>query len=781
MVEKVQPCDVVARKVRDNFPMNSMSFSHVWMKVGQVMSKDVLTISPNETVAFAAMRMSAKDVSCIIAVDNEDVAGILTETDLLKRTMAHGKDARQTTVAEVMSSPVQTVSLEMSVLEASRLMETKRIKRLPIVNDGQLTGIVTQTDLTRVLTYYGTWKDVSEIMSSDVVSIQKGASVAEAVQLMASRSISALAVMSGNKVVGILTERDLLKRVIALHKDPNHTKTEKVMSSPVVSVSTSFSVFSASKMMESKGIRRLLVINDDKLNGIVTQTDIFMAVKNKLQTEEQKNFKLLEESKSPIYIDDLNHVVTYVNPAFAELFEVCDPQGFVGQSLLDERFWCNPVDRTAFLEELDKGCFQSKELVLKTATGKQLYLTIFSHFTTSARGEINGWQGIVYDVTAKKELTALRAAEQALRESKQKWRSLAENILDTLLAVDRDGIIQFMNHAVAELAPENVIGTCIYGYVKADHQPIIRDAIGRAFQTGKPQQYEVQGIGEHGSETWWETRVVPVMDGSQVATVNLISTDITERWEAQKRQTELLAQIERANLELKDFAYSVSHDLKAPLRGIKTLATWISGDYADKFDDHGKEQLDLLLKRVDRMHNLIDGILQYSRVGRLDKQAVQINLNELMPEVIDMVSAPDHIVVTIENELPVIEFEPTRISQVFQNLLSNAVKYMDKPRGQIRIDFQEQADCWQFSVADNGPGIKEEYFERIFQMFQTLVSKDEIDSTGIGLTIVKRIIEIYGGTIWIESEFGQGSTFFFTVPKHNSRIRHAELQSSTVS
>ena len=106
---------------------------------------------------------------------------------------------------------------------------------------------------------------------------------------------------------------------------------------------------------------------------------------------------------------------------------------------------------------------------------------------------------------------------------------------------------------------------------------------------------------------------------------------------------------------------------------------------------------------------------------------------------------------------------------------------MDKPQGQIRIDCLEKADCWQFSINDNGPGIKEEYFERIFQMFQILVSEDEFDSTGIGLAIVKRIIETYGGNIWVESEFGYGSTFFFTVPKHNSEIKNAESQYNTVS
>jgi PAS domain S-box-containing protein len=314
-------------------------------------------------------------------------------------------------VAEIMSSPVQTAPPSLSVVDASGIMETKHIKRLPIISEGRLVGIVTQTDLTRVLTYYGMWKDVSEIMSSDVISIQKGASVADAARLMASRGISALTVMAGEKVVGVLTERDLLKRVIALHKDPNHTRTEKVMSSPVVSVSADCSVFSASRTMERIGIRRLLVMDDPKLHGIVTQTDIFMAVRNKLMVEEQKNFRLLEESKSPVFITDLDHVVTYVNPAFAELFEVCDAGQFVGQPFLAAHFWCNPVDKTAFLEELEKGCFQSKELALKTATGKQIHVTIFSYFTTGARSEINGWQSIVYDVTAKKELAALRAAE----------------------------------------------------------------------------------------------------------------------------------------------------------------------------------------------------------------------------------------------------------------------------------------------------------------------------------------------------------------------------------
>ncbi len=253
-----------------------------------------------------------------------------------------------------------------------------------------------------------------------------------------------------------------------------------------------------------------------------------------------------------------------------------------------------------------------------------------------------------------------------------------------------------------------------------------------------------------------------------------ISRDITERKLAQERQDQLLEEVENANRELKDFAYIVSHDLKAPLRGIETLANWISTDYADKFDEDGREQLDLLLGRVGRMHSLIDGILQYSRVGRIEEGHVEMNLNELVPEIIDMVAPPENIEITVENQLPVLECEKTRIIQVFQNLLSNAVRYIDKPQGRIRIGCTEENDFWKFSVSDNGPGIEEKYFERIFQIFQTLSVRDEVESTGIGLSLVKKIIGMYDGRIWVESKVGEGSTFFFTLPKQETGVKALE-------
>jgi PAS domain S-box-containing protein len=265
-----------------------------------------------------------------------------------------------------------------------------------------------------------------------------------------------------------------------------------------------------------------------------------------------------------------------------------------------------------------------------------------------------------------------------------------------------------------------------------------------------------------------------------------VARDVTERKQAEERQAKLIKElkctnqkVKSINQELKDFAYIISHDLKAPLRGIKTLADWIASDYVDKLDDNGKDQMNLLLARVGRMHSLIEGVLQYSRVGRIKEENVKVNLNELMPEVIDMVAPPDNVTVTIAGELPVIECGRTSIMQVFQNLLSNAVKYMDKPRGRVTIGCDEEDGFWKFSVTDNGPGIEEKHFERIFRIFQTLTPRDEFESTGIGLTVIKKIVELYGGKIWVESEVGKGSTFLFTWPKSKKELKNAEVEANT--
>jgi light-regulated signal transduction histidine kinase (bacteriophytochrome) len=231
------------------------------------------------------------------------------------------------------------------------------------------------------------------------------------------------------------------------------------------------------------------------------------------------------------------------------------------------------------------------------------------------------------------------------------------------------------------------------------------------------------------------------------------------------KEAQLTRKLESIQQEFKDFVYIISHDLKAPLRAIQALTDWISADYADKFDNEGKEQLKLLTSRVSRMQNLMDGVLQYSRISRVTETPATIDLNQLLPEIIETLAPPSSIHITIENKLPIIVSERTRIKQLFQNLLSNAIRFMNKPDGVIKVGCTEKDGFWEFSVSDNGPGIAEQHFEKIFKIFQTLQAKDQFETTGVGLTIAKKIVELYGGRIWLTSKVGEGTTFFFTLPK----------------
>jgi signal transduction histidine kinase len=223
--------------------------------------------------------------------------------------------------------------------------------------------------------------------------------------------------------------------------------------------------------------------------------------------------------------------------------------------------------------------------------------------------------------------------------------------------------------------------------------------------------------------------------------------------------------LQKAVDELQSFARVVSHDLKAPLRGIASLASWIQADCSDQLNAQGKEQLQMLIHRVEHMQRLIDDILKYSRIGQCRGEPEPVDLATLIPEVIESLGVPEHIRITVDQSLPCLYYDRTRITQVFQNLLSNAVKYMDKKQGLVKITVSEDEHGWTFGIADNGPGIPEKYFDKIFQLFQTLAPKDQCESTGVGLALVKKIVEDYGGRVWVTSQVGQGSTFSFTVPK----------------
>jgi signal transduction histidine kinase len=235
------------------------------------------------------------------------------------------------------------------------------------------------------------------------------------------------------------------------------------------------------------------------------------------------------------------------------------------------------------------------------------------------------------------------------------------------------------------------------------------------------------------------------------------------------------------NKELQDFIHIVANELKTPIRGIVTLADWLAMDYGDKLDEQCKDYIQLLGCRAKRINDLIESILRYSQIGRVTTNIEKINLNTLIKEIICRAAPPDNIEITIEHELPILTCSQNGLMQILQNLLSNAITFMDKPQGQVKIGCSEEGKSWKLSVTDNGPGIAEKNFEKIFQIFHTLSPPEEMETKGVGLTLVKKIVELYGGKIWVESKLGQGSTFFFTIPKPQREVEYVELQADTIS
>lgn len=252
-------------------------------------------------------------------------------------------------------------------------------------------------------------------------------------------------------------------------------------------------------------------------------------------------------------------------------------------------------------------------------------------------------------------------------------------------------------------------------------------------------------------------------DGSSAGAV-LVVRDETQRMQAEQERESLLQALALSNKELDQFAYVASHDLKAPLRGIANLAQWIQEDVGEQGEQIA-QYTQLLQGRVHRMEALIDGILQYSRAARVVAAPVEVDVAALLQEVVELLAPPPGVRIHIAAPLPVVLADRTALQQVFLNLVGNALKHAAKDSGTIQVAARDDGRCWEFRVADNGPGIAAQYQERIWAIFQTLEARDKVEGTGIGLSIVRKTVEAHGGRAWVVSSEGAGATFFFTWPK----------------
>ncbi|HEU5101375.1 MAG TPA: CHASE3 domain-containing protein [Roseiflexaceae bacterium] len=375
---------------------------------------------------------------------------------------------------------------------------------------------------------------------------------------------------------------------------------------------------------------------------------------------------------------------------------------------------------------------------------------------------------------------ALQASEQRAEEIKagaQRYRDLSDAMPLVVWTARPDGAVDYFNRRWFEYTGSTEDQALNWSWTDMLHPDDAQPTLDRwkeALHTRTLFETEYRLKRAHdGAYRWYLGRGVPVRDSAgTIAYWVGTGTDIDDQKRAEtalrersQELAQLTAELEERNRELDQFAYITSHDLKAPLRGIANLSQWIEEDLGESVTDDIRKQLELLRGRVHRMEGLIDGILQYSRVGRVKATIEQLDVGALLHDVVDLLMPPIGFTIDIADNMPTLRTDRLRMQQVFQNLISNAIKHHNRADGHVEVRVRDLGPMYEFSVRDDGPGIAPQYHEKIFVIFQTLAARDKVEGTGIGLSLIKKIVESQGGRISVESAEGAGTTFHFTWPK----------------
>lgn len=407
------------------------------------------------------------------------------------------------------------------------------------------------------------------------------------------------------------------------------------------------------------------------------------------------------------------------------------------------------------------------------------------------------------------ETQNLQQSEQGLLLSEQRYRSLVTATAQVVWLADATGHIQTLTSGWTLLTGQTEAAAQGMGWLAAVH-PDDRASVQACWQTavatqefyemeyrvpvvdGEERTFLMRGVPVReadGSVREWVGTCVDITSRKQAEQVlqrsrdqleqqvqertraltqtnAALQTEIFERMQIERKLEQLATTLQRSNQELEQFAYVASHDLQEPLRAVANYTQLLARKYSAHLDEKADKYIGYIVDGATRMQQLINDLLTYSRVGRQSLNLQEVDINLVCKRALDglrMAITDSHATVTYD-ALPTIVADAGQITQLFQNLLSNAIKYRDKVAPQIYISANRTETEWTFSVADNGIGIDPQYAERIFVIFQRLHTRRDYSGTGIGLAICKKIVELHQGQIWVQSELGKGSTFYFTIP-----------------
>jgi PAS domain S-box-containing protein len=518
--------------------------------------------------------------------------------------------------------------------------------------------------------------------------------------------------------------------------------------------------FTEVQLRTIENIARIIAL---KIKNAISLNEKERAQKRLLKSEERLRI-LISSLESGILLEDENRKIVLTNSKFCEMFHIpLLPEEMVGADCTDA------AEQNKILFKNSDGFVKRIEAILlkkETVLGDEL---IMKSGKVLERDYIPLYNDDVYKghLWSYKDVTLQKKYRKSLEAQKQKYSGIIANMNLGLLEVDKHDKILMCNQSFTKISgySENeLVGK--YGsdvFLNGETLKILQDKNKMRIE-GQSSSYEIDVTIKNGEKRTWLVSGAPNynLNGEIIGSIG-IHLDITSQKKLQLEKDNLVKVLKNKNNELQEYAQIVSHDLKSPLRNISALTAWIKEDNYTNLNEESLKHFDSLEQTLERMEALITGILRYSSINSESGQNELINLNHLLHDIIKTLHVPKHINIFVSSELPIIYGDKIKFNQLFQNLLNNAITHNDKENGKIEIGCETKNKYYLFYVRDNGVGIDKKYHHQIFKIFYYITKNKH--STGIGLSIVKKIIEIYGGRIWVESKLGKETVFYFTIKK----------------